>query len=374
MTRHLHWVVGKTIAQGTLVGRPYNSALMKLPIRPKNRPGVPARASVSATVQNGTSAPPREQGAGGHHAEHGAVEGKPTMPDCEDVERMRGVLCRVVYQDVHEPRADEHPDDEIAHERVHRAFVERNQPTSNATSCNPDTDDVPDDVHHAVPSQRKWSYADDLRWDARVGDRHDVVATGTVGRSLTGPPVGALRPFMRSPRQTRDLSGELRRMHTKRLDHAGSTVSIACAIHCALSPLVLPLIPLTASRFVGPTLEWGFVTSSLILGVVSLGHSYRVIHRDWRAMALFVAGFTVLMIVRILEPRGVIEPIGVFGAAALIVAAHVMNLRLRRTRGANACACPVTSRCRGSPLTTCYPPVVASIPSSAGLSGRRDVI
>src|SRR5258705_9377062 len=43
------------------------------------------------------STPSREQGAGGHHAEHGAVKGKSTMPDREHVERMRGVLCRVVY-------------------------------------------------------------------------------------------------------------------------------------------------------------------------------------------------------------------------------------------------------------------------------------
>jgi hypothetical protein len=117
-------------------------------------------------------------------------------------------------------------------------------------------------------------------------------------------------------------------------------VSIACAIHCALSPVVLPLIPLTASRVVGPTLEWGFVTTSLLLGIVSLGHSYRVIHRDGRAMALFVVGFTILMVVRFVEPRGLLEPIGVFGAAAMIVAAHAMNLRLQRTSGTNACACP----------------------------------
>jgi hypothetical protein len=47
-----------------------------------------------------------------------------------------------------------------------------------------------------------------------------------------------------------------------------------------------------------------------------------------------------LMIVQIAEPLGVVEAPGVFGAAALIVAAHTKNLRLRRTSGTNACACP----------------------------------
>jgi hypothetical protein len=118
-------------------------------------------------------------------------------------------------------------------------------------------------------------------------------------------------------------------MLSTRLDHVGRVTSILCAIHCALSPFVLPLLPLMASRFVGPTLEWGFIATTLLLGHLSLVHSYRVIHRDMRAMALFGAGFTILMIVRIWEPRGVIEATGMFGAAVLIVSAHGLNLRLR---------------------------------------------
>src|SRR5882672_2718076 len=108
-------------------------------------------------------------------------------------------------------------------------------------------------------------------------------------------------------------------MHaTATLDRAGRATSIVCAIHCALSPLVLPLLPLTASRFAGPKLEWAFVATSLALGITSLSHSYRVIHRDWRAMALFGAGFTALMLVRVLEPPAAVESVGVFVAAALI--------------------------------------------------------
>jgi len=127
-------------------------------------------------------------------------------------------------------------------------------------------------------------------------------------------------------------------MHTERLDKAGGTTSVACAVHCALSPLILPLLPLTSRRLVGPTLEWGFVAVTLILGTVSLSHSFRVIHRDWRAIGLFIFGFAVLMSVRALEPPGAVESLGVFGAALLIVAAHALNLRLGR-RHATACAC-----------------------------------
>ncbi len=128
-------------------------------------------------------------------------------------------------------------------------------------------------------------------------------------------------------------------MQTERLDKAGTTNSIACAIHCAVSPLVLPLLPLTAGRLVGPTLEWLFVAMSLVVGVASLTHSYRVVHRDWRAMFLFIAGFAALMSVRVFELPGALEPIGVFGAAAMIVSAHVLNLRLGRSRRGNGCGC-----------------------------------
>jgi hypothetical protein len=127
-------------------------------------------------------------------------------------------------------------------------------------------------------------------------------------------------------------------MLTERLDKAGGTTSVVCAIHCALSPVLLPLLPLTSRRLIGPTVEWGFVAIALMLGTVSLSHSFRVIHRDWRAISLFILGFGVLMSVRVLEPPGALEPIGVFGAAFMIVAAHALNLRLSR-RHATACAC-----------------------------------
>ncbi|MDB4915766.1 MAG: MerC protein [Gemmatimonadetes bacterium] len=128
-------------------------------------------------------------------------------------------------------------------------------------------------------------------------------------------------------------------MHTERLDKAASATSIACAVHCALSPLVLPLLPLAAGHIVGPALEWTFVMISLVLGTSSLTHSFRVVHRDWRALLLFTAGFAVLLSVRVAEPPGTLEALGVFGAASLLVAAHVLNLRLGRSHREHACRC-----------------------------------
>jgi hypothetical protein len=129
-------------------------------------------------------------------------------------------------------------------------------------------------------------------------------------------------------------------MQTKQLDRAGTVTSMLCAVHCAAAPFLLPLLPFALGRFVGPALEASFAGISLILGVWSLGHSFRAVHRDVRALALFAVGFTLLMAARFAEPPGSIEPLMVGVAAALIVAAHTLNLRLVHRRGPGACPCP----------------------------------
>ena len=129
-------------------------------------------------------------------------------------------------------------------------------------------------------------------------------------------------------------------MRTDRLDKAATATSFTCAVHCALSPLLLPLLPLASRQFVGVTLEWAFALLTLALGVISLGHSYRVVHRDPRTLALFVTGFTALMIVRVWEPPPRVEWIAIIAAASIIIAAHVLNLRLhRRAQAPGQCGC-----------------------------------
>jgi hypothetical protein len=81
-------------------------------------------------------------------------------------------------------------------------------------------------------------------------------------------------------------------------------------------------------RVVGPTLEGVFALLALALGVISLGHSYRAVHRDPRTLLVFFTGFTTLMLVHWFNPRPAIEVVGIGVAASLIVGSHVLNLRL----------------------------------------------
>jgi hypothetical protein len=126
-----------------------------------------------------------------------------------------------------------------------------------------------------------------------------------------------------------------------RLDQAGCAASVACAIHCALSPLLVPALPLLAGRVVGPAMEVAFTCLSLLIGTASLHHSYRVVHRARTPLVLFIAGFTVLVVVRRLPLPGFVPEWAVTAvAASLIVSAHIVNLRSRRGVAAAACACP----------------------------------
>lgn len=130
-------------------------------------------------------------------------------------------------------------------------------------------------------------------------------------------------------------------LRLNRLDQAGCAASVACAIHCAISPLILPALPLVAGRVVGPGMELGFAGLSLVIGVASLHHSYRAVHRTPTPLLLFVAGFTVLVVVRRLPlPESIPEWAITAVAASLIVSAHVVNLRARRTVNPGECACP----------------------------------
>ena len=84
------------------------------------------------------------------------------------------------------------------------------------------------------------------------------------------------------------------RMHAL-LDRLGATGSLLCAIHCALLPLLIALLPsLGVSAWLGEGFEQVFVLFATLFGLAVLAWSYRR-HRAMRALALLVAGLLVLV-------------------------------------------------------------------------------
>jgi hypothetical protein len=115
------------------------------------------------------------------------------------------------------------------------------------------------------------------------------------------------------------------------LDRFGATGSIVCALHCALTPLLLAAIPsLGLSVWLGDGFERGFVMFVTVLGLFSLIWGYRR-HRVFRALGMLLFGLAALWagvlyapLHQALVPHAIVMTIG----GTLVGLAHLVNLRL----------------------------------------------
>ncbi|MET0893913.1 MAG: MerC domain-containing protein [Pseudoxanthomonas sp.] len=118
---------------------------------------------------------------------------------------------------------------------------------------------------------------------------------------------------------------------TRLLDRFGATGSVICAVHCALTPLLLAAIPsLGLSAWLGDGFERGFVLFVTVLGLFSLLWGYRR-HRTFRALTLLLIGLAILWAGIYLPPlhhQVVVHAIVMTLGGALVGVAHVVNLRL----------------------------------------------
>jgi hypothetical protein len=107
------------------------------------------------------------------------------------------------------------------------------------------------------------------------------------------------------------------------LDAVGIVTSLACAIHCALLPLLLSSLPLFGINILNNIyFEAGMITLAFFIGSMSLYHGFRKHHHHWMPLAIFSAGFVFLVAkeVFIQYERWLLAP-----AVILIVSAHVVN-------------------------------------------------
>ena len=77
-------------------------------------------------------------------------------------------------------------------------------------------------------------------------------------------------------------------------DRMGMTLSMACAIHCLVMPVLIPLLPLLASSFLtGETTESVILTGTLLIAAPTLFRGY-LKHRKFRVPAIFLLGLLFL--------------------------------------------------------------------------------
>ncbi len=121
------------------------------------------------------------------------------------------------------------------------------------------------------------------------------------------------------------LSSTLR----KRLDHLGIGVAVLCAIHCALLPVIITMLPMFGLRFLAhPLLEMGIILLSLIIALASLSRSWRR-HRSWLPGGLVIAGFTLILTGHFGVPEAT-EWLFLTAGSTLVAVAHLVNWRCSR--------------------------------------------
>ena len=126
------------------------------------------------------------------------------------------------------------------------------------------------------------------------------------------------------------MSPSIRPPH-RLLDRLGATGSLLCAIHCALLPIIIALLPsLGIAGWLDNGFELGFVAFATGLGVFTLVQGYRR-HRAVRALWLLFPGLATLWLGVGYEPlHHAVVPHAVvmtFGGT-LVGLAHLANLRL----------------------------------------------
>lgn len=111
------------------------------------------------------------------------------------------------------------------------------------------------------------------------------------------------------------------------LDRIGITAASLCALHCLLLPVLLPALPLLGLSFLADH-EWEhfFLIVTAILGSFALFSGFRKYHKRLYPFYLLILGIVIYWIKH--DYSEDVQPYFIVIGAALIVAAHVINLRL----------------------------------------------
>lgn len=118
-------------------------------------------------------------------------------------------------------------------------------------------------------------------------------------------------------------------------DRLGALASFLCAIHCALLPFVLAVLPLLGLGFLASHgFERGFVLFACVLALASLVGAYRR-HRRPLPLRLALTGLVLLLMgVTFAENYSIVlHSVMVTCGGLLVASAHFVNLRMDRATG-----------------------------------------
>lgn len=108
-------------------------------------------------------------------------------------------------------------------------------------------------------------------------------------------------------------------------DALGITASLACAIHCAILPLVLTSLPVFGINIIdNEKFEYFMIVLAFSVGIYSLWHGYRKHHHSFLPLGIFTLGIVLLLCKQIWHQYQYwFLPFAVL----FIVSAHIFNYR-----------------------------------------------
>lgn len=111
------------------------------------------------------------------------------------------------------------------------------------------------------------------------------------------------------------------------LDRIGITATSLCALHCILLPVLLPALPFLGLSFLADhAWEHFFLIITAILGTFALFSGFRKYHKRLYPFYLLFLGVGIYWIKHDFSEN--LQPYFIIFGASLIVAAHVINLKL----------------------------------------------
>jgi MerC mercury resistance protein len=115
-----------------------------------------------------------------------------------------------------------------------------------------------------------------------------------------------------------------------RSSRLSAILSITCAIHCALMPMLISILPLIGMQFLASHLLEGLLLSFGIgFGAYGVLRGYFTQHRDIRPVLALAVGTCLIAIGFFFAPEAV-EPFLVSTGAIGIAIAQVLNMRAAR--------------------------------------------
>lgn len=106
-------------------------------------------------------------------------------------------------------------------------------------------------------------------------------------------------------------------------DALGIAASVACAIHCAVLPLLMTSLPVLGINIINNSwFEVLMIALALFIGIYSLTHGFKKHHQQLLPVFIFIAGMGFLVLKQIFH---VYQLWLLIPAVGLIITAHLIN-------------------------------------------------